>query len=106
MAKGNRTTSTARRATAAKPTSNESQILCRLEDEAHAEVFGLQHLSELMNSWAIMSARLTPAGPNMDMQNIGNRIETETGRRWPHDLSSRSEGWSAQGRCGSSSTWR
>jgi len=75
MAKGNRTTSTARRATAAKATFRPSDILCRLEDEAHAEVFGLQHLSELMGVWGDHVGTPYAGWSNMDMQEIGNRIE-------------------------------
>jgi hypothetical protein len=40
MAKGNRTTSTARRATAAKATPSPTETICRLEDEASAEAIG------------------------------------------------------------------
>jgi hypothetical protein len=45
MAKDNRTTSTARRATAAKATLADAETLCRLEDEGFAEVENLRHLS-------------------------------------------------------------
>ena len=48
MAKNNRTTSTPRRATAAKAPPSPKEIICRLEDEASAEAYGLGHLSELM----------------------------------------------------------
>ena len=75
MAKGNRTTSTARRATAAKATSSPSQILCRLEDEAHAEVFGLQHLSELMELMGDCVGTPGASWTDLQMQHIGLRIE-------------------------------
>ena len=44
MAKGNRTTSTARRTTVAKATSATKERSCRLEDNTEAEAFGLGHL--------------------------------------------------------------
>jgi hypothetical protein len=73
MAKANRTTSTPRRATAAKATLQAAESLCRLEDEAHAEVFGLEHLSELMAVWG---DNMPPAGlSDREMLEIGNRVE-------------------------------
>jgi hypothetical protein len=75
MAKGNRTTSTSRRATAAKATSSPSQILCRLEDEAHDEVFGLQHLGELLELYGDHVGTPYAGWSDMDMQEIGLRIE-------------------------------
>jgi hypothetical protein len=48
MAKDNRTTPTARRATAAKASASPKEIICRLEDEASAEAYGIGHLAELM----------------------------------------------------------
>ena len=75
MAKAKRTTSTARRATAAKAASRPSQILCRLEDEAHAEVFGLQHLAELMELMGDCVGTPGAGWDNMEMQKIGLRIE-------------------------------
>jgi len=47
MAKGN-TTPKPRRATAAKATPNPKEIICRLEDKAAAEAYGIGHLAELM----------------------------------------------------------
>jgi hypothetical protein len=44
MAKGNRTTSTARCATTAKGTSAAKERICQLEDKTEAEAFGLGHL--------------------------------------------------------------
>jgi hypothetical protein len=49
MAKGNRTTSTARRATAAKATPSPTETICRLEDEASAEAIG-KTLGEIRNT--------------------------------------------------------
>jgi hypothetical protein len=77
MAKGNSTTSTPRRATAAKATLASAQAstrICGLEDDAHAEVFCLGHLAELLELGDHVG---TPhAGwSNMDMQEIGLRIE-------------------------------
>ena len=51
MAKDNRTTSTPRRATAAKATKAAIEKLCRLEDEGFAEVENLRHLSALIALW-------------------------------------------------------
>jgi hypothetical protein len=51
MANANRTTSTPRRATAAKATKAAIEKLCRLEDEGCAEVENLRHLSALMALW-------------------------------------------------------
>jgi hypothetical protein len=78
MAKGNRTTSTARRATAAKATLSLSQVsesLCRLEDEASVEVFGLEHLSVLMELMGDCVGTPGAGWDNMEMQKIGLRIE-------------------------------
>jgi len=44
MAKGNRTTSTAHRATVAKATPAAQGRICRLEDKTEAEAFSLGHL--------------------------------------------------------------
>ena len=75
MAKGKRTTtSKARRASVANVTKATATI-CRLEDKAHAEVFGLQHLAALM---ALMAEHVGGPGKDwsdMEMQEIGNRIE-------------------------------
>jgi hypothetical protein len=46
MAKAKRTTSPSRRATVA--TGKAKELICNLEYEAHTEVFGLGHLSELI----------------------------------------------------------
>jgi hypothetical protein len=75
MARGNRTTSKARRATAAKATIPPSQILCRLEDKAHAEVFGLQHLAELMELMGDCVGTPGASWTDLQMQHIGLRIE-------------------------------
>jgi len=69
MAKDNRTTSPARRASVATAT------ICQLEDEAHAEAFGLQHLAALM---MLMGENVgTPGAGLTDMatQELGLRIE-------------------------------
>jgi hypothetical protein len=62
MAKANRTTSTPRRATAAKATKAAIEKLCRLEDEGFAEVENLRHLSALMALWGdhLGAARVCP----------------------------------------------
>jgi hypothetical protein len=44
MAKGNRTTSTARRTTVAKVTPAAQGRICQLQDKIEAEAFGLGHL--------------------------------------------------------------
>jgi hypothetical protein len=75
MAANHRTTSTPRRATAAKATSSPSQILCRLEDAAHAEVFGLQHLAELMELMGDCVGTPGASWTDLQMQHIGLRIE-------------------------------
>ena len=48
MAKDNRTTSTPRRATAAKAAPDPKEIICRLEDEAEEEAYGLGHIADVM----------------------------------------------------------
>jgi hypothetical protein len=76
MAKGNRTTSTARRATAAKATQESVERLCRLEDEGSAEVEHLRHLSALMAAWADDVGCPGKRWSGMEMQDIGLRIES------------------------------
>jgi hypothetical protein len=76
MANRNRTTSTARRATAAKATKAASEILCRLEDEGFAEVENLRHLSALMALWGDHIGGPGKSWSDMEMQEIGLRIES------------------------------
>jgi hypothetical protein len=70
-----KTTSTSRRATAATAAPSPKEILCRLEDQAHAEVFGLGHLSELMELMGECVGTPGAGWTNMQMQHIGLRIE-------------------------------
>ena len=76
MAKANRTTSTARRATAAKATKAAVEKLCRLEDEGFAEVENLRHLSALMALWGDHVGGPGKGWSDMEMQEIGLRIES------------------------------
>jgi hypothetical protein len=76
MAKGNRTTSTPRRATAAKATLAAAKTLCRLEDEGFAEVENLRHLSALMALWGDHVSGPGKGWTDMEMQEIGLRIES------------------------------
>ena len=76
MAKGNRTTSTAGRATAAKATQEAVKRLCRLEDEGFAEVEHLRHLSALMATWGDIVGSPGKGSSDMEMQQIGLRIES------------------------------
>jgi hypothetical protein len=75
MAKQKHTTSTARRATAAKAAPSPKEIICRLEDIASAEAYGLGHLAELMEVWGDHVGTPYAGWSNMDMQQIGLRIE-------------------------------
>jgi hypothetical protein len=75
MAKGKVTTAKPCRASAPKATSSPSQILCRLEDAAHAEVFGLQHLAELMELMGDCVGTPRASWTDLQMQHIGLRIE-------------------------------
>jgi hypothetical protein len=75
MAKGNRTTSTPRRATAAKAAPNPKEIICRLEDKAAEEAYGIGHLAELME---LMGGRVgLPSNrlSSVEQQELGLRIE-------------------------------
>jgi hypothetical protein len=76
MAKANRTTSTPRRATAAKATRATVEKLCRLEDEGFAEVENLRHLSALMALWGDHVSGPGKGWTAMEMQEIGLRIES------------------------------
>ena len=75
MAKGNRTTSTPRRATA-KATKEAVKRLCRLEDEGFAEVEHLRHLRALMATWGDIVGSPGKGWSDMEMQEIGLRIES------------------------------
>jgi hypothetical protein len=79
MAKANRTTSTPRRATAAKATPSRKEIICRLEDEATAEAYGLGHLGELMELFGDCVSTPHAGWTNLQMQQIGLRIEYMAG---------------------------
>jgi hypothetical protein len=75
MAKANRTTSTPRRATAAKATPNPKEVICRLEDQASEEAYGIGHLAELMELMGDCVG--TPGGrfTSLELQELGLRIE-------------------------------
>jgi hypothetical protein len=75
MAKAKLTTSTPRRATAAKATKAAADTLCRLEDEGFAEVENLRHLSALMALWGDHVGGPGKGWSDMEMQEIGLRIE-------------------------------
>jgi hypothetical protein len=78
MTKSNRTTSTRPGASVAKVTFSPAQaaeIICRLEDKAETEAFGLGHLSELMELFGEQVGTPFAGWSNMDMQQIGLRIE-------------------------------
>ena len=78
MAKQKHTTSTARRATAVNGTFTPAQaaeIICRLEDEAATEAFGLGHLAELLELFGDHVSTPYAGWSNMDMQRIGLRVE-------------------------------
>jgi hypothetical protein len=79
MANRNRTTSTPRRATAAKAAPNPKEIICRLKDEASAEAYGLGHLGELMELFGDCVSTPYAGWTNMQMQQIGLRIEYMAG---------------------------
>jgi hypothetical protein len=75
MAKQKHTTSTPRRATAAKATSSPKEIICRLEDKASEEAYGIGHLAELME---LMGDHVgTPSNrlSSVEQQELGLRIE-------------------------------
>jgi hypothetical protein len=78
MAKGNRTTSKALPARVAKVTFTPRQAaenICGLEDDAHAEAFGLQHLGALL---VLFGEHIGAPGADwdgMDTQKIGLRVE-------------------------------
>jgi hypothetical protein len=76
MAKQKHTTSTPRRATAAKATKAAVEKLCRLEDEGFAEVENLRHLSALMALWGDHVSGPGKDWSDMEMQEIGLRIES------------------------------
>jgi hypothetical protein len=59
----------------AKTTTDTKTLLCDLEDEAHAEVFGLGHVSALMVTWGEEVSAPGKALSDMEMQAIGLRIE-------------------------------
>jgi hypothetical protein len=74
MAKNNRTTSTPRRATAAKPAPNPKDIICRLEDQAAEEAYGIGHIAALVE---LMGDRVgTPANrlSSVEQSEHGMRI--------------------------------
>src|SRR5580704_5666710 len=79
MASSNRTTSTPRRATAAKAASSPKEIICRLEDEVSAEAYGLGHLGELMELMGDCVGTPGAGWTNLQMQQIGLRIEYMAG---------------------------
>jgi hypothetical protein len=75
MAKAKLTTSTPRRATAAKAEPSPKDIICRLEDQASEEAYGIGHLAELME---LMGDRVSTAGAgltSLERQELGLRIE-------------------------------
>ena len=63
MAKCNHTTSTSRRATAAKATKAAAEVFYRLEDEGFAEVSHLRHLARLWRPGTTKSAAPARADP-------------------------------------------
>ena len=75
MAKDNRTTSTPRRATTAKAAPNPKEIICRLEDQAEEEAYGIGHIADLMellgDHVSIPGNRLS----SLEQQKLGLRIE-------------------------------
>jgi hypothetical protein len=75
MAKANRTTSTPRRATAAKAASNPKEIICRLEDKAAEDAYGIGHLAELMELMGDTVGRPGNRLSSMEQQELGLRIE-------------------------------
>jgi hypothetical protein len=75
MAKGNRTTSTPRGASVANATLAAVERIYRLEDKAAAEAFGLGHLAELMELFGDHVGTPPAVWSNLDMQQIGLRIE-------------------------------
>jgi hypothetical protein len=52
-----------------------AEIICGLEDDAHAEAFGLQHLGELMAIWGEHVGSPGADWDGMETQQIGLRIE-------------------------------
>ena len=75
MANGNRTTSTPRRATAAKASASPKEIICRLEDKASAEAYGIGHLAELMELMGDCVGTPSNRLSSMEQQELGLRIE-------------------------------
>jgi hypothetical protein len=75
MAKQKHTTSTARRATAAKAAPSPKEIICRLEDKASAEAYGLGHLAELMELMGDCVGTPGARWTSIEQQEIGLRIE-------------------------------
>jgi hypothetical protein len=52
-----------------------AKVICGLEDDAHAEAFGLQHLGELMAIWGEHVGSPGADWDGMETQQIGLRIE-------------------------------
>jgi hypothetical protein len=75
MANGNRTTSTPRGASVANATKAATDLICQLEDKASTEAFGLGQLAELMEVWGDHIGTPYAGWSNLDMQQIGLRIE-------------------------------
>ena len=76
MAKGNRTTSARPAPRVAKATKAAVEKLCRLEDAGFAEVENLRHLSALMALWGDHVGSPAKGWSDMEMQEIGLRIES------------------------------
>jgi hypothetical protein len=75
MANRNRTTSTPRRATAAKAPPNPKEIIYRLEDQASEEAYGIGHLAELMELMGDTVGTPSNRLSSMEQQELGLRIE-------------------------------
>jgi hypothetical protein len=77
-AKGNNTASRAPRASVAIVTftpAKAAEIICRLEDKACVEAYGLGHLAELLLLFGDHVGTPGAGWTNLDTQEIGNRVE-------------------------------
>jgi hypothetical protein len=79
MAKAKLTTSTPRRATAAKAAPNPKEIICRLEDKAAAEAYGIGHLAELMELMGDCVGTPSHRLSSVEQCELGLRIEYMAG---------------------------
>jgi hypothetical protein len=79
MANRNRTTSTPRRATAVKATPSPKEIICRLEDKAAAEAYGIGHVAELMELMGDTVGRPGNRLSSVEQCELGLRIEYMAG---------------------------